>query len=99
MKTAISRNAISRTRARKLKSDRTAASGPAHVDDLHAPVARSVGRIRLRVLRLGRADAGPGESRRVVAALLQHVDDADRALARQLEVVLEAQRLDRLAVG
>src|SRR5262249_15250804 len=99
MKIAISANAISRTRARKLKNLRTAASRAPHVDDLHAAIARPVGRIRLVVLRLGRADAGPLESRRVGAPLLQQIHDADGALAGQLEVVLEAQRLDRLTVG
>src|SRR6476646_10205607 len=99
MNRAISAKAIRRTSARRLNSENTAALRSPHVDDLHAPIARSVRRIRLRVARLRRADAGPGESCRVVAALLQDRDHADGAFARQLEVVLEPQRLDWLAVG
>ena len=57
-------------------------------------------RIRLgAVARLRRADAGPGQSGAVVDALSAAGDDAHGALARQLEIVLVPERLDRLIVG
>src|SRR6185369_15516762 len=74
-------------------------SGAADVDDFDPPVARAVLRLRLRAIaRLRRSDAGPAQSGAVVDALLQDGDDAHRALARQLEIILELERLDRLVV-
>src|SRR3954453_6268495 len=72
----------------------------AQMDDFDAAISRSVLRTRLGPdERLRRADAIPAPARRALNRAFQNRRDANRALARQLGVVAEPQRLDRLIVS
>jgi hypothetical protein len=73
---------------------------PLHVDDLYAPIPRSIFGIRLRpVARFGRANPIPFDARRVINSVLQNLGNTHRALAGEREVVVVAERLDRLIVS
>ena len=75
-------------------------SGPAYVNDFDASIAWSIRRVGLgAVARLRGADTGPAHSGGGVDRPLQQLDHADRALTRQLEVVLVSKRFDGLIIG
>src|SRR5215831_17095484 len=67
-----------------------------YVDDLDAPIARTLRRVSRN--RLGVAGAAPAQTTRVVDDWLEDADDRERPLARQLDVARVSSR-NALAVG